>query len=113
MFRITVKILKWAAPYKTRMILGFILSFINSIFIALPIFLAAQVFNRVLQGVPITMYDILGVLGLMVVLVLARFITAYMKNKLQESIAYEMSAKERLNICLLYTSDAADDLQPV
>ena len=98
MFRITVKILKWAAPYKTRMILGFILSFINSIFIALPIFLAAQVFNRVLQDVPITMYDILGVLGLMVVLVLARFITAYMKNKLQESIAYEMSAKERLNI---------------
>ena len=45
MFNITIKLLKWTAPFKQRMILGFIISFINSIFIALPIFLAAQVFN--------------------------------------------------------------------
>lgn len=98
MFQITFKILKWATPYRTRMILGFVMSFINSIFIALPIFLAAQVFNRVLSLKQIEMYEIMGVLGIMILLVLARFITAYMKNRLQESIAYEMSAKERLNI---------------
>lgn len=38
MFKITFKILKWAKPYRNRMVLGFIMSFINSIFIALPIF---------------------------------------------------------------------------
>ena len=38
MFRITFKILNWVSPYKTRMILGFIMSFLNAIFIALPIF---------------------------------------------------------------------------
>lgn len=98
MFQITFKILKWGTPYKSRMILGFVMSFINSIFIALPIFLAAQVFNRVLSHKQIEMYEIMGVLGIMILLVLARFVTAYLKNRLQESIAYEMSAEERLNI---------------
>lgn len=98
MFQITFKILKWATPYRSRMILGFVMSFINSIFIALPIFLAAQVFNRVLSHKQIEMYEIMSVLGIMILLILARFVTAYLKNRLQESIAYEMSAKERLNI---------------
>lgn len=98
MFQITFKILKWETPYRSRMILGFVMSFINSIFIALPIFLAAQVFNRVLSHKQIEMYEIMSVLGIMILLVLARFVTAYLKNRLQESIAYEMSAKERLNI---------------
>ncbi|WP_340296962.1 ABC transporter ATP-binding protein [Staphylococcus coagulans] len=98
MFHITFKILKWVSPYRSRMILGFVMSFVNSIFIALPIFLAAQVFNRVLSYKKIEMYEIIGVLGAMILLVLARFVTAYLKNRLQESITYEMGAKERLNI---------------
>lgn len=55
-------------------------------------------FNRVLSHKQIEMYEIMSVLGIMILLVLARFVTAYLKNRLQESIAYEMSAKERLNI---------------
>lgn len=98
MFKITFKILKWAKPYRNRMVLGFIMSFINSIFIALPIFLAAQVFNRVLNTKRIEVYEIISVLVIMILLVIARFITAYLKNRFQESIAYEMSAQERLNI---------------
>ncbi|SUK38497.1 ABC transporter ATP-binding protein [Staphylococcus aureus] len=74
------------------------MSFINSIFIALPIFLAAQVFNRVLNTKRIEVYEIISVLVIMILLVIARFITAYLKNRFQESIAYEMSAQERLNI---------------
>lgn len=38
MFQITFKILNWIRPYKVRMIFGFIMSFLNAIFIALPIF---------------------------------------------------------------------------
>ncbi|MGZ1829310.1 hypothetical protein ACXQEC_12850, partial [Staphylococcus argenteus] len=45
---ITFKILNWIRPYKVRMIFGFIMSFLNAIFIALPIFLAAQIFNTVI-----------------------------------------------------------------
>ncbi|HDC8402759.1 TPA: ABC transporter ATP-binding protein [Staphylococcus aureus] len=98
MFRITFKILNWVSPYKTRMILGFIMSFLNAIFIALPIFLASQIFNNVVSHKSIYGKDIFNVVIIMIILVLARFITAYLKSKNQESIAYEMSANERLNI---------------
>ncbi|HAR5071380.1 TPA: ABC transporter ATP-binding protein [Staphylococcus aureus] len=98
MFRITFKILNWVSPYKTRMILGFIMSFLNAIFIALPIFLASQIFNNVVSQKSIYGKDIFNVVIIMIILVLGRFITAYLKSKNQESIAYEMSANERLNI---------------
>lgn len=98
MFRITFKILNWVSPYKTRMILGFIMSFLNAIFIALPIFLASQIFNNVVSHKSIYGKDIFNVVIIMIILVLGRFITAYLKIKNQESIAYEMSANERLNI---------------
>ncbi|HCZ7162423.1 TPA: ABC transporter ATP-binding protein [Staphylococcus aureus] len=98
MFQITFKILNWIRPYKARMILGFSMSFLNAIFIALPIFLAAKIFNNVLSHKPIYMKDILNVVIIMVLLVIGRFITAYFKSKSHESIAYEMSAKERLDI---------------
>ncbi|HCC5685042.1 ABC transporter ATP-binding protein [Staphylococcus aureus] len=98
MFRITFKILNWVSPYKTRMVLGFIMSFLNAIFIALPIFLASQIFNNVVSHKSIYGKDIFNVVIIMIILVLGRFITAYLKSKNQESIAYEMSAKERLNI---------------
>lgn len=98
MFRITFKILNWVSPYKTRMILGFIMSFLNAIFIALPIFLASQIFNNVVSHKSIYGKDIFNVVIIMIILVLGRFITAYLKSKNQESIAYEMSANERLNI---------------
>ncbi|HHE6990692.1 TPA: ABC transporter ATP-binding protein [Staphylococcus aureus] len=98
MFRITFKILNWVSPYKIRMILGFIMSFLNAIFIALPIFLASQIFNNVVSHKSIYGKDIFNVVIIMIILVLGRFITAYLKSKNQESIAYEMSANERLNI---------------
>lgn len=98
MFRITFKILNWVSPYKTRMILGFIMPFLNAIFIALPIFLASQIFNNVVSHKSIYGKDIFNVVIIMIILVLGRFITAYLKSKNQESIAYEMSANERLNI---------------
>ncbi|HGN7292568.1 TPA: ABC transporter ATP-binding protein [Staphylococcus aureus] len=98
MFRITFKILNWVSPYKTRMVLGFIMSFLNAIFIALPIFWASQIFNNVVSHKSIYGKDIFNVVIIMIILVLGRFITAYLKSKNQESIAYEMSANERLNI---------------
>ncbi|HBV0469089.1 TPA: ABC transporter ATP-binding protein [Staphylococcus aureus] len=98
MFRITFNILNWVSPYKTRMVLGFIMSFLNAIFIALPIFLASQIFNNVVSHESIYGKDIFNVVIIMIILVLGRFITAYLKSKNQESIAYEMSANERLNI---------------
>ena len=62
------------------------------------LFLAAQIFNNVVSHKPIYGEDILNIVIIMILLVLGRFITAYFKSRSHESIAYEMSANERLNI---------------
>ena len=62
------------------------------------LFLASQIFNNVVSHKSIYGKDIFNVVIIMIILVLGRFITAYLKSKNQESIAYEMSANERLNI---------------
>lgn len=98
MFRITFRILHWMAPYKGRMIAGFMLSFANSILIALPIFLAAQVFARIMSQETINNKDIFNIFLAMVFLVASRFVMTYAKSRLHESIAYEMTADERLKI---------------
>ncbi len=98
MFRITFRILHWMAPYKGRMIAGFMISFVNSILIALPIFLAAQVFARIMSQETISNKDIFNVFLAMVFLVAGRFVMTYAKSRLHESIAYEMTADERLKI---------------
>lgn len=61
-------------------------------------FLASQIFNNVVSHKSIYGKDIFNVVIIMIILVIGRFITAYLKSKNQESIAYEMSANERLNI---------------
>lgn len=98
MFRITFRILHWMAPYKGRMFAGFMLSFANSILIALPIFLAAQVFARIMSQETISNKDIFNVFLAMIFLVAGRFVMTYAKSRLHESIAYEMRADERLKI---------------
>ena len=98
MFRITFRILRWMAPYKGRMFAGFMLSFANSILIALPIFLAAQVFARIMSQETISNKDIFNVFLAMIFLVAGRFVMTYAKSRLHESIAYEMTADERLKI---------------
>ncbi|MCY1589230.1 ABC transporter ATP-binding protein/permease [Staphylococcus pettenkoferi] len=98
MFRITFRILHWMAPYKGRMFAGFMLSFANSILIALPIFLAAQVFARIMSQETISNKDIFNVFLAMIFLVAGRFVMTYAKSRLHESIAYEMTADERLKI---------------
>ena len=98
MFRITFRILHWMAPYKGRMFAGFMLSFANSILIALPVFLAAQVFARIMSQETISNKDIFNVFLAMIFLVAGRFVMTYAKSRLHESIAYEMTADERLKI---------------
>ncbi|HEK9651259.1 TPA: ABC transporter ATP-binding protein, partial [Streptococcus equi subsp. equi] len=86
----------------TRIKKGFILSFLNSVFIAMPIMLSIYVFNLVLGNYyGSTTYgnkEIAIVTTIMIGLVLGRYITAYFKSVNQDSIGYEMSADERVQI---------------
>ncbi|MFL0251891.1 ABC transporter ATP-binding protein [Clostridium neuense] len=102
MYRIIKRIINWTGDYKGRLYKGFIYSFFNAIFTALPIMAAASTFNLILdvQNGKRT-FDVNWIWEIFVFLIIAvllRFFTAYRKAVLQESIGYEMACKERINI---------------
>ena len=88
--------------YNKRMKKGFIYSFFNSVFVAMPIILSVFVFNLILGSYfDKSNYgnkEILIVTILMIVFVMGRYITSYLKAVNQESIGYEVSADERIKI---------------
>lgn len=102
MFKITFRILKFAKKYNKRMKKGFVYSFLNAIFVAMPIMLSVYVFNLILDSYNgLRSYDykeILFVGSLMIFFVLGRYITAYLRAVNQESVGYELSADERIKI---------------
>ncbi|MDU2585359.1 MAG: ABC transporter ATP-binding protein, partial [Anaerococcus prevotii] len=99
MFKTTGRILKWAKKYKKRMRKGFVYSFLNSVFISMPIMLSVYVFNLILKNYfdegNYGKKEILIVTILMIVFVLGRYATSYLKAVNQESIGYEVTADQR------------------
>ena len=102
MFRIIKRIINWTGEYKHRLYKGFVCSFFNTMFTAFPIMAAAYTFNLIVTDTNnksnISSSTILLVFVALAVATLLRFYTAYKKACLQESIAYEMTAKERNEI---------------
>lgn len=103
MFEIMKRITsRWPKEYKRRLNIGFIYSFINSVFSAMPVMGAAYGLNLVIQNVKgeriMTGGDIWLVLGFMMFTVFGRFLMSYLRAVTQESIAYEVTARERIKI---------------
>lgn len=102
MFKTTSRILKWTEKYNKRMKKGFVYSFLNSIFIAMPIMLSVYVFELILGDYfnksSYGNKEIIIVAILMIAFVLGRYITSYLKAVNQESIGYEVSADKRIKI---------------
>ncbi|MDD3416555.1 MAG: ABC transporter ATP-binding protein [Lachnospiraceae bacterium] len=102
MFRIVKRLINWAGNYKKRMYLGFLFSFLHAMFTAFPIVLAAYAlglilddFNRVSSLSP---QYIIAVFIAMIVAVLGRFLFSYLRATTQESIGYEMTCTERIEL---------------
>ncbi|EFL54080.1 TPA: ABC transporter ATP-binding protein [Streptococcus agalactiae] len=102
MFKTTGRILKWAKKYKKRMRKGFVYSFLNSVFISMPIMLSVYVFNLILKNYfdkgNYGKKEILIVTISMIIFVLGRYATSYLKAVNQESIGYEVTADQRIQI---------------
>ena len=102
MFKMTGRIINWTGEYKKRMYLGFLWSFIQSIFIAMPIMGAALFLDLMIKDsrgeIHMTSSYAWFALGFMVVAILGRFLFAYLRATFQESIAYEKTAEERIEI---------------
>ena len=102
MFKMTGRIINWTGEYKKRMYLGFLWSFIQSIFIAMPIIGAALFLDLMIKDskgqIHMTSNYAWSALGFMVVAILGRFIFSYLRATFQESIAYEKTSEERIEI---------------
>lgn len=102
MFKTTNRILKCAKKYNIRMKKGFVYSFLNSVFVSLPIMLSVYVFNLILgkyfgKG-NYGNKEIITVTILMIIFVMGRYVTSYLKAVNQESIGYELTADQRMQI---------------
>lgn len=102
MYKIIKRIINWTGEYKGRLYKGFVYSFFNTIFTALPIMAAAIAFNLILSvekhEKPFDEKWIWLMLIFLICAVLLRFFTAYRRAVLQESIAYEKTAEQRIRI---------------
>ncbi|SHO53647.1 ABC transporter ATP-binding protein [Anaerocolumna xylanovorans] len=102
MFHTIGRITGWTKEYNKRLYLGYICSFLSSWCTAAPIMLAAWLLEKMIEdskgeailGRAYVGYSIAG----MVLAIFLRFLFTYWKNKLQESIGYEVAAKQRIQI---------------
>lgn len=96
------RIVAWTGPMKCRLIWGCVCSFFMTWAGACPVFIAAWMLGLVADsaksGIPLDpMVPWEALTGIAVSIVL-RFIFSYGKNRLQESIGYEVAAQDRIEI---------------
>ena len=96
------RIVDWTGSYKKRFYWGIVWSLLENFFIAFPLMGAAYVLNLMLQDTAglrsLHTKEALWALLFMVFCVLGRFFFSYLRAVFQESIAYEKTAEERIEI---------------
>lgn len=96
------RIVAWTGPMKRRLIWGCVCSFFMTWAGACPVFIAAWTLGSVADSAksgirldPMVPWEALAGIAVSIVL---RFIFSYGKNRLQESIGYEVAAQDRIEI---------------
>lgn len=96
------RIVAWTGPMKRRLIWGCVCSFFMTWAGACPVFIAAWMLGLVADsaksGIPLDPMVPWEVLAAIAVSIVLRFIFSYGKNRLQESIGYEVAAQDRIEI---------------
>lgn len=102
MFKTVRRIINWTGEYKKRMYWGFLWSFLNSIFMAMPIMGAALFLDCMIKDsrgqFQMETKHALWALAFMIFAIAGRFLFSYLRATFQESIAYEKTAQERVTI---------------
>ena len=102
MFRTVKRIIDWCGEFKGKLYAGFVFSFFSTWFAALPTMVAAYTVGILIESERTgTVFDgkwiwisALLILGL----ILLRFMFDYLRARCQESISYELAARDRLAI---------------
>ena len=102
MFKTVRRIIAWTGEYKKRLYWGFLWSFLEAMFAALPIMGAAYFLDQMIKDsrgeAEMTTTWALWALLFMIAAIAGRFLFSYLRATFQESIAYEKTAEDRVQI---------------
>lgn len=102
MFRIIKRLIQWIGPYRSKVYWGFIFSFFQSVFTAMPIMAAAYSIQLVLNQVEgkekIQTSQIFIIMIFIILSILGRFWFTYLKASYLNGVSYERAADERINL---------------
>ena len=102
MFKTVKRIIDWCGEFRGKLYIGFVCSFFSHLFAALPIVVAAYTIGKLFVSVQEGTAFERKWIGLSFIIILAfvflRFLLDYLRSKFQETISYELVAKDRLAI---------------
>lgn len=102
MFKTVKRMIDWCGEFKGKLYIGFVFSFFSTWFVALPVMVAAYTVGLLIEearGRAVFERKWIGLsLLLIVILVFLRFLFDYLRARFQESISYELVARDRLAV---------------
>ncbi|MDO5548533.1 MAG: ABC transporter ATP-binding protein [Eubacteriales bacterium] len=102
MFKTVKRIIDWCGEFKGRLYIGFVFSFFSTWFMAMPVMAAAYTVGLLIESAKNgTEFDrkwIWMSAVFILAFVLLRFLFDYLRARLQETISYELVARDRLAI---------------
>lgn len=102
MFKTVKRIINWGGEFKGRLYIGFVFSFFSTWFAAMPTMVAAFTIGMLIDsksgGRPFDTKWILFSFLIILLLVFLRFLFDYFRARFQETISYELVARDRLAI---------------
>ena len=102
MFRTIKRIIDWCGTFKKKLYIGFVFSFFSSWFAAMPTMVAAYTIGLLIEsqknGTGFDRNWIWMSFAIIALLVLLRFLFDYLRARSQETISYELVARDRLAI---------------
>ena len=102
MFGTVKRIIDWCGSLKKNLYIGFVFSFFSGWFAAMPVIWAAYTIGKLVecegQGKSVSADWIGKSIGILLLFVFLRFLFDYLRARFQESISYELIARDRLAV---------------
>ncbi len=102
MFGTVKRIIDWCGSFKKNLYIGFVFSFFSGWFAAMPVIWAAYMIGKLVecegQGKAVSPDWIGKSIGILLLFIFLRFLFDYLRARFQESISYELIARDRLAV---------------
>ena len=102
MFGTVKRIIDWCGSFKKNLYIGFVFSFFSGWFAAMPVIWAAYMIGQLVecegQRKAVSTVWIGKSIGILLLFIFLRFLFDYLRARFQESISYELIARDRLAV---------------